>query len=64
MHAAPDQLALLHAHHDLRRAEIEVSGNEFVGPIEAEKNTLELDEKTRALAQLELDVKTHLAGNK
>ena len=62
--AAQDQLNLLHARHDLRRAEIKVSGNEFVGAIEAKKNTLELDEKTRALAQLELDIKTHLAGNK
>jgi len=62
--AAQDQLNLLHAKHDLRRAEIKVSGNEFVGAIEAKKNTLELDEKTRALAQLELDTATHLAGNK
>ena len=62
--AAQDQLNLLHARHDLRRAEIKVSGNEFVGAIEAKKNILELDEKTRALAQLELDIKTHLAGNK
>jgi HlyD family secretion protein len=61
--AAQDQLNLLHARHDLRRAEIKVSGNEFVGAIEAKKNILELDEKTRALAQLELDIKTHLAGN-
>jgi HlyD family secretion protein len=62
--AAQDQLNLLHARHDLRRAEIKVSGNEFVGAIEAKKNTLELEEKTRALQQLEIDVKTHLAGNK
>jgi biotin carboxyl carrier protein len=62
--AAQDQLNLLHARHDLRRAEIKVSGNEFVGAIEAKKNLLELDEKTRALAQLERDIKTHLAGNK
>ena len=38
MQAADDQVALLHARYEVRRAEIEVSGNEFVGTIEAEKN--------------------------
>lgn len=41
--AAQDQLNLLHARHELRRAEIDVSGNEFVGRIEAEKNNLKLE---------------------
>ena len=41
---ATDALNLLHARHELRRAEIAVSGNEFVGKIEAEKNNLTLEQ--------------------
>lgn len=59
-----DALALLHARHEVRRAEIDVSGNEFVGRIEAEKNNLKLEETRRALAQVQDDVKTHAASNK
>jgi HlyD family secretion protein len=62
--AAQDQLNLLHAQHDLRRAEIKVSGNEFVGRIEAEKNNLELEEKRRNLTQLDADIKTHAESNR
>ena len=61
---ATDQLALLHARHEVRRAEIDVSGNEFVGRIEAEKNNLKLEETKRALTQTEDDVKTHAASNR
>jgi biotin carboxyl carrier protein len=49
----------MHARHEVRRAEIEVSGNEFVGKIQADKNDLALDEARRALAQIDDDVKTH-----
>ena len=42
--AADDQVKLLHARHEVRRAEIKVSGNEFVGAIEAKKNKLALEE--------------------
>jgi biotin carboxyl carrier protein len=54
-----DALNLLHARHELRRAEIAVSGNEFVGKIEAEKNDLTLEQARGALAQIEGDAKTH-----
>ncbi len=59
-----DRLALLHAQHEVRRAEIDVTGNEFVGRIEAEKNNIKLEESRRALAQLQDDVKTHAVSNK
>jgi HlyD family secretion protein len=62
--ASTDKLALLHAQHEVRRAEIDVSGNEFVGRIEAEKNNIKLEESRRALAQLQDDVKTHAASTK
>ena len=42
-----DRLALLHAQHELRRAEIDVTGNEFVGRIDAEKNNIKLEETRR-----------------
>jgi biotin carboxyl carrier protein len=48
----------------VRRAEINVSGNEFVGKIEAEKNTLALEEARRNLTQLDADIKTHAATNR
>jgi len=62
--ASADKLALLHAQHEVRRAEIDVSGNEFVGRIEAEKNNIKLEESQRALAQVQDDVKTHAASSK
>ena len=45
--AADDQVTLLHARYEVRRAELEVSGNEFVGTIEAGKNELALEEGKR-----------------
>jgi HlyD family secretion protein len=62
--ASTDALALLHAQHEVRRAEIDVSGNEFVGRIEAEKNNLKLEESKKALAQVQDDIRTHAASNK
>jgi len=46
------------------QAELEVSKNEIVSPIDAQKNLLGLDEAKRALAQLELDISSHSASNK
>ena len=62
--AADDQVALLHARYEVRRAELEVSGNEFVGTIEARKNELALEEGERALAQIQADVQTHADSNR
>jgi HlyD family secretion protein len=61
--AAQDQVALLTARFDVRRAELDVSGNEFVGAIDAQKNKLSLEEARRRLAQLEDDVKSRAATN-
>jgi HlyD family secretion protein len=56
--AAQDQVALLTARFDVRRAELDAAGNEFVGAIDAQKNVLSLEEAKRRLAQLEEDVKS------
>jgi multidrug resistance efflux pump len=61
--AAQDQVALLTARFDVRRAELDVSGNEFIGAIDAQKNQLSLEEAKRRLAQLEDDVKSRAATN-
>jgi HlyD family secretion protein len=62
--AAQDQVALLTARFDVRRAELDVSGNEFVGAIDAQKNQLSLEEAKRRLAQLEEDVKARAETSK
>jgi len=61
--AAEDQTALLKAKFAVRRAELEVSKNEIVSKIDAQKNLLALDEARRALAQLEVDIRSHSASN-
>ena len=61
--AAEDELKLLQARYALRRAELLVSGNEFVGRIEAEKNLLGVDEARRTLTQVEDDARTHAASS-
>jgi len=60
---AEDQTALLKAKYAVRRAELEVSKNELVSPIDAQKNLLALDEAKRAQAQLQQDVQSHSASN-
>src|SRR6266446_4139739 len=54
---------LLKAKYAVRRAELEVSKNELVSPIDAQKNLLALDEAKRAQAQLQQDVQSHSASN-
>ena len=56
--AAKDQTDLLTARFDVRRAELEVGRNELVSSIDAQKNSLALEEARRKLAQLEQDVKS------
>jgi HlyD family secretion protein len=56
--ASQDQVALLTARFDVRRAELDVTGNEFISPINGQKNLLSLEEAKRRLAQLEEDVKS------
>src|SRR5215471_1886908 len=60
---AEDQTALLKAKYAVRRAELEVSKNEIVSKIDAQKNLLALDEAKRDLAQLEQDIRSHGASN-
>ena len=60
---AQDEVALLTARFDVRRAELDASGNEFIGAIDAQKNVLSLEEAQRRLAQLEEDVKSRAATN-
>jgi hypothetical protein len=56
---AEDEVALLHARYDVRRAELETQGNELVSDIKARQNVLLLAEASQRLAQLEADVATH-----
>lgn len=60
---AEDQTALLKAKYAVRRAELDVSKNELLSKIDAQKNLLALDEAKRALAQLEQDIRSHSASN-
>jgi HlyD family secretion protein len=59
--AAQDEVALLTARFEVRRAELDATGNEFVGAIDAQKNLLTLEEAKRRLAQLEEDIKSRAA---
>lgn len=61
--AAQDQEALLTARFDVRRAELDASGNEFISAIDAKKNLLSLEEARRRLEQLEDDVKSRAVNN-
>jgi HlyD family secretion protein len=60
---AQDQVALLKARFDVRRAELEVSKNELASEIDARKNVLNLEEARRKLVQLEQDVSSRVASN-
>src|SRR5207249_1571521 len=57
---AEDDVALLHARYDVRRAQLDTQSNELVSAIKSQQNVLSLDEARQRLAQLEADVKTHL----
>lgn len=53
-----DQVDLLRARYSVRRAELEVKKNELLGEIDRKKNTLNLQEATQRLKQLESDIKS------
>lgn len=55
---AQDAVDLMTARFDVRRAELDAQDNEFISPIDAQKNLLSLEEARRRLAQLEDDVKS------
>jgi len=56
---ADDDVAMLHARFDVRRAELAASGNELISEVEARKNVILLEEAKQKLAQLEHDVQSH-----
>lgn len=60
---AQDQVALLTARFDVRRAELDVSGSEFYSAIDSQKHALSLEEAKRRLSQLEEDVKSRSVTN-
>ena len=60
---AEDEVALLTARFDVRRTELDASGNEFVGAVDAQKNVLSHEEARRRLAQLMEDMKSRAATN-
>ena len=60
---AQDDVAMLTARFDVRRGELDTSGNELIPAVEAQKNVLTLEEARRRLAQLEEDVKSRAATN-
>ena len=55
---AQDAVDLLTARYDVRRAELDTMANEFISPIDAEKNKLSFEEAKRRLTQLEDDIKS------
>jgi HlyD family secretion protein len=61
--SAQDQVALLKAKFDVRRAELDVSRNSLVSAIDAKKNLLALEEAQRRLAQLQQDIQSHTQSN-
>jgi HlyD family secretion protein len=60
---AQDDVDLLTAKFDVRKAELDVQANEIVTPIQARKNALTLEEAKRRLAQLEEDVSSRAKSN-
>jgi multidrug efflux pump subunit AcrA (membrane-fusion protein) len=59
--AAEDQVALLKARYNVRRAELDVQKNELESKIDADKNLLALDQARRVLTELEKDAESHKA---
>jgi HlyD family secretion protein len=59
--AAEDDVALLKARFEVRRAELDANANELVGALIAKQNVLLLDEARQRFVQLEHDVKSHRA---
>jgi len=53
-----DQVDLLQARYNVRRAELQVKRNELLSAIDARKNILNLEEARKKLAQTEADVKS------
>jgi HlyD family secretion protein len=61
---AQDQVALLTARFDVRRAELDAQGNPMLSAIDAKKNLLTLEEAKRRLAQFEADLMSRGENNR
>jgi HlyD family secretion protein len=61
---AQEQVTLLTARFDVRRAELDAQANELVGAIEAKKNVLMHEETKGRLAQLESDLSSRSATDR
>jgi HlyD family secretion protein len=62
--AAQDEVNLLKARFEVRKAELDVTTNELLAEVDARKNQLTLEEARRKSAQLEEDVKSRGETNK
>jgi HlyD family secretion protein len=60
---AQDNVSLLSARFNLRRAELRVKENELLGTIDARKNVINLEEAKRRLEQMERDVKSRASSD-
>jgi HlyD family secretion protein len=60
---AQDNVALLTARFNVRRAELRVKENELLGAIEARKNLINLEETKRRLEQMERDVQSRASSD-
>lgn len=60
---AKDKVDRLTAEFDVRKAQLDVTGNELVGAIKARQNELTLEEARRRLAQLDEDIKSRATSN-
>ncbi|HTV03216.1 MAG TPA: HlyD family efflux transporter periplasmic adaptor subunit [Luteitalea sp.] len=58
--AAQDEVNLLKARFDVRKAELDVTTNELLSEVDARKNELTLDETRRKLSQIEEDVQSRV----
>ena len=59
MIAADDEVALLTARFNVRRAELDARANELVGSLVAQQNVILLEEARAQLAALEKEVQSH-----
>ena len=57
--AAQDKVSLLTTGFDIRKAELDIKGNELLSAIKARQNELTLEEARRQRAQIEEDVRSH-----
>jgi multidrug resistance efflux pump len=60
---ATDQVSLLHAQYDVKRAQLDVSLNELKSAIEGKENDLALEGAQRKLAQIQQDIQSRAASN-